>query len=249
MQKYFKILLEFNHELLKSSIETAIVKKQKGYVCVVDANVLTIAQKDEHFLSVLNNAMVNTCDGSSIATLAGIIHKKHLTAFNGPQLFSYLIEKKHSQLLLGSDEETSNKIKETLKAKGFNNTHLEILPLPFKSIEEFDYGGIASVINKLKPQIIWVSLGAPKQELFMSKLLPYIDSGIMVGIGAAFNFYIGKIALPKFGIGPLKFIWISRIFSEPSKQLSRIIPYIKILPLLYLQERKWMRLNKNNSQI
>ncbi|GAA4092841.1 WecB/TagA/CpsF family glycosyltransferase [Mucilaginibacter panaciglaebae] len=246
MQKYFKILLEFDHKLLKNSIEEAIRNKQKGYVCVVDANVLTVAQKNEHFLSILNHSLVNTCDGSSIATLAGIIHKKHLSALNGPQIFNYFIEKNYSQLLLGSNEETSNKIKEKLRSKGFDDTNLHILPLPFNDVEGFDYAGIAAITNELKPQIIWVSLGAPKQEIFMSKLLPYIDSSVMIGIGAAFDFYIGKIALPKFRIGPLKFIWISRVLSEPSKQISRIIPYIKILPSLYLQEKKWVRLNNQN---
>lgn len=238
MRKYFNILLEFDEQVLKNTIQQAMSQKRKGYVCVVDANVLTVAQKNHQFLSILNNSMVNTCDGSSIATIASLIHEKKLRAFNGPQLFTHFIEKDYSQLLLGSNETTSNKIKETLNNKGCSSSHLNILSLPFKEVDEFDYAEIASNINILKPDIVWVSLGAPKQEIFMSKLLPYIDSGVMIGIGAAFNFYIGEIALPKFKIGALKFIWISRILSDPMKQISRILPYLKILPKLYFQEKR-----------
>lgn len=241
MQKYFNIFLEFNHSALKKTIEDSIEEAKKGYVCVVDANVLTIAQRDEKFRNVLNNALVNTCDGSSIAMMASMIHKKEFRAFNGPEIFAHYIEKKYTQLLLGSDEATSNQIKDILKQKGIDNSHLSVLSLPFKSVEEFDYPGIAEQINRLQPQIIWVSLGAPKQELFMANLLPYLNKGIMFAIGAAFNFYIGKIALPDTKIGGLKFIWVSRIFSEPKKQLSRILPYLKILPKLYWQEKKKLR--------
>lgn len=244
MQKYFNVFLEFDHHLLKSTIEEAITNSQKGYVCVVDANVLTIAQKDEQFRNVLNGALINTCDGSSIAMLAGMVHKQRLRALNGPEIFAYYIEKKYKQLLLGSDEETSNQIKATLQKNGVDNSHLDVMPLPFEKVEDFNYAEIAEKINILKPEIIWVSLGAPKQELFIANLIPYLNSGILFAIGAAFNFYIGKIALPDANVGALKFIWISRIFSEPKKQLSRIMPYLKIIPRLYWQEKRKIR-NRN----
>ncbi len=237
MQKYFNIFLEFNHEVLKCKIEEAIKSEGKGYVCVVDANVLTVAQKDEKFLNVINGSLVNTCDGSSIAMLASVLHQKQFRALNGPELFAYYIEQQFSQLLLGSNEATLNLVMDILKSKGIDKSHLSILPLPFNSAEDFNYLDIAAKINELKPQIIWVSLGAPKQELFMATLLPHIKSGVMFGIGAAFNFYIGTIALPNAKVGALKFIWVSRIFSEPMKQLPRILHYLKILPRLYWQEK------------
>ena len=62
---------------------------------------------------------------------------------------------------------------------------------PFLNVEDFDYLKISKLINQNKPDIIWIGLGAPKQEIFMSKLLPHIDSGLMIGVGAAFNFYSG----------------------------------------------------------
>jgi N-acetylglucosaminyldiphosphoundecaprenol N-acetyl-beta-D-mannosaminyltransferase len=237
MQKYFNVSLEFNHSRLSEIIENTISNNGKGYVCIVDANVLTIAQKNENYCSVLNQSIVNSCDGSSIAMLAGFAHKRKFRAWNGPDIFTFYIEKKYKQLLLGSTEETSNEIKDILKNKGIDNSHISVLTLPFKSVYDFDYIEISKIINELNPDIIWVSLGAPKQELFMNKLLPYLSRGVMFGIGAAFNFYIGKIALPNARVGALKFIWISRIFKEPNKQLSRILPYLLMIPKLYLSEK------------
>ena len=61
------------------------------------------------------------------------------------------------------------------------------------SVESFNYDLISQKINDTKPDFIWVGLGAPKQEIFMSKLEPFINKGLMIGVGAAFNFYNGTI--------------------------------------------------------
>ena len=63
--------------------------------------------------------------------------------------------------------------------------------LPFRKVDEFDYQGIAQMINEDGPDIIWVSLGAPKQEMFMNRLQPYLHRGVMFGFGAIFNFNAG----------------------------------------------------------
>lgn len=237
MKKYFNVFLEFNHAQIKNLIEGAISTNEPGYVCIIDANVLTIAQQNSNYCSILNESLVNSCDGSSIATLANFVYKKNYKAWNGPDIFEYYIEKKYKQLLLGSTEEIAAQINNILKEKGLDNSHIVTLTLPFAAVEDFDYIEIAKKINEINPDIIWVSLGAPKQEIFMNRIRPLLSRGVMFGIGAAFNFYIGTISLPKFSFFGLRFIWVSRIFSEPQKQLRRILPYIVLIPKLWWKER------------
>ena len=45
--------------------------------------------------------------------------------------------------------------------------------------------------------IIWVALGAPKQEIFMNRLKPHLKKGVAIAIGAAFNFYSGMADAPQ----------------------------------------------------
>ena len=242
MQKYFNIFLEFNHTRLHEIINNAIADKVGCYVCVVDANVLTIAKRDADYRSILNSSIVNTCDGSSIAVMAGRIHKTKFSALNGPEIFELYIEKPFTQVLLGSTQAVLEKIKLVLQTKRIKNSCLHSIPLPFKSVEEFDYLEIANQLNSLKPDIIWVSLGAPKQERFMSRLLPFIDRGVMMGIGAAFNFYIGDLYVPKIQFGQLRFIWLNRLINEPRKISKRLLPYFFAIPRLYWDEKKRQRI-------
>jgi N-acetylglucosaminyldiphosphoundecaprenol N-acetyl-beta-D-mannosaminyltransferase len=103
---------------------------------------------------------------------------------------------------------------------------------------QFDYEGIAKQINEINPDIVWVSLGAPKQETFISNIFPYVNQGVLFGIGAAFNFYTGDLHNNKKEIGGLRFIWLERIFKEPKKQLKRVGGYLMMVPQMYFEEKR-----------
>lgn len=233
----FNIKIEFNPQVFRSTIDAHICKKEKGYACVVDINVIAVAQKNIEYQKIIRNSTINTCDGSSIAMLTNKIYGTNFSAYNGPELFEYYIEQPYKHLLLGNTADKVNQIKNIVKSKGLviNLTHLDV---PFVPVDQFDYKGIADKINEICPDIIWVSLGAPKQEIFMSRILPYIHRGVMFGIGAAFNFYTGDLHNQKQDIGGLRFIWLERLFNEPKKQWARIIGFLKILPKMYLDEKK-----------
>lgn len=242
MIKVFNIDIEFHRPTLHEMIENCANEGRKGYICFADANVLSIARSDYEYLRILQNAMINSCDGGSIATIVNKIHHTNVRAYNGPDLFEHYIDKtEFKQLLLGNTEGKYLEIVAELKRRGFSSYHISHLDVPFAKVEDFDYQNIADKINALNPDFIWVSLGAPKQERFMSLLLPYIKRGVMFGIGAAFNFYVGDIIQPKFHIGAFRFIWLDRIYREPKKQLRRVWKILKVLPLLYWDERKRYR--------
>lgn len=235
----FNIRIEFDHDAFRKTVEDCAKKKGKGYVCVVDANVLTMAQDNLEYREIVKNSYVNTCDGSSLATMANRIYGTNYRAFNGPDVFAEYVERGDiKQLLLGNTEDKFNQIKEKLAAESKDSSHLVYMPLPFVTIDEFDYAGIAKAINEIRPDFIWVSLGAPKQENFMVRILPYLDQGLLFGIGAAFNFYVGDIAQPKFHIGSFRFIWLDRIFREPKKQLKRIRQVLLKYPIIFIEEKK-----------
>lgn len=233
----FNIKIEFVPEVFRDTIERHIREKKKAYVCVVDANVITIAQKDLNYREIVKNATINTCDGSSISKLVNKIYGTDYHAYNGPEVFEYYIERPYKHLLVGNTAAKAEQIKEFVKNKGVDVdlTHLDV---PFVPVDQFDYPAIAKQINEIKPDIIWVSLGAPKQETFISNIYPYIEQGVLFGIGAAFNFYTGDLHNNKKEIGGLRFIWLERIFKEPKKQLKRVGGYLLAMPKMYREEKK-----------
>jgi len=232
----FNIKLEFDHKAFREIVERCVVQKERGYVCVVDGTVLRMAQQDKNYQQIVCDALVNTCDGSSLAMMCNRIYGTNYTAYPGPVVFKYYIEKPYKHLIIGNTEEAVRRVKETAREKGID-CELYHLDVPFAKVEDFDYDGIAKQVNKITPDMIWVSLGAPKQERFMARLLPKINSGVMLGIGAAVNYYIGEIESAK---NP-KLMWVKRIQTEPKKQIIRAWAYIKVLPGIYREELKKSR--------
>ena len=144
----FNIHIEFDSEVFKATVEKYIREKKKAYVCVVDANVITIAQKDLKYREIVKNATINTCDGSSIAKMVNKIYGTNYHAYNGPELFEYYIERPYKHLLLGNKASKVDQIKAKVKEKGID-LDMQHLDVPFVPVDQFDYEGIAKQINEI----------------------------------------------------------------------------------------------------
>jgi len=240
-KKYFNVKIEFDKDKVDSIIQNTITSNGKGYVCSVESNNLTVANKDPELLEVMNNALVNICDGSILALLISVIHRKEYHPYIGADLFiKYVRMCRYRQYYLGNTTEILNGLKRNLSKYDPAVENMIFETLPFKNVDDFDYENIAKKINDDKPDIIWVSLGAPKQEFFMNKLLKYLDKGVMFGFGAIFNFNAGAGTLKRAPAWMLKMKleWLHRALEEPRKNIPRYLKFIKLLPILITHEFK-----------
>lgn len=236
----FNTHLEFNKDNMLSQINERIAENKPGYICVCDSSVVARLQHDLEYRDVINGSFINTCDGSLICALAKSIYGGDPESVNGPFLFAYYTKLFYKQVIIGNTEEIVARVRQKLVEEGYpeNECYIKHLQVPFCKVEEFDYEGIAKQINEMDADIIWVSLGNPKQEIFCNRLQPLIKKGVMFGIGAALNFWVGDLALPKFHIGSLRFIWLTRLFQDPKRQFKMNWAIIRVLPKMYLNERK-----------
>lgn len=238
MKKYFDIFIEFDRCKVDNNIEGSILNTKKGYVCVVDGNVLATAYKQNEYKEIINGGLVNICDGSSIALLAGAIHKSKFETYTGPDIFSKYVKENYKQYFLGNTDENLLSLKNRFVTLGYNTENYIFQSLPFRGVEDFDYSAIANEIQRFSPDIIWVSLGAPKQEIFISKLYPYLNKGVLFAIGAAFNLFLGdkkNKRAPKI-IREIYLEWLYRLYQEPKKQKVKFINYVSVIPKLIFNE-------------
>lgn len=238
--KIFNTHLTFSKRELFDKINTRIADKKAGYVCVCDSSVVARLQHDLEYRKVINGSFVNTCDGSLICTLASSIYGKGLESVNGPEIFAYYIHHSYRQIIIGNTDEIVANVRNKLAKEGKpdNESYIKHIQVPFCKVDEFNYKEIADEINAYEPDLIWVSLGNPKQEIFCNNIQPLLKQGVLFGIGAALNFWVGDLALPKFHIGPLRFIWLTRIFQDPMRQIKMNWAILKVLPKMYFEEKR-----------
>lgn len=239
---FFNTEIEFDKQVVEELIEDAIANGNTGYVCAVESNNLTYANTHPEFLEVVNSSLVNTCDGSVLAAMLSRIYRTSLSSYVGADLFmNFLNKRKYQHFFLGNTEPVLLGLKRNVSHIDPQLVEVPFVTLPFKSVHEFDYPSIAAQINSYNPDIIWVSLGAPKQEYFMNQLKPFLKRGVMFGVGAVFNFYsgVGPVKRAPLFMRKLKLEWLYRAFEEPHKNIPRYWRFIKILPgLLVAESRK-----------
>jgi len=78
-----------------------------------------------------------------------------------------------------------------------------------------------STIRMLKPHIIWVGISTPRQEMFMRRFLPVLDTSLMFGVGAAFDFHTGRIRDCAEWIKRAGLQWLHRLVQDPRHLLCR----------------------------
>ena len=224
---YFGIPLSFGEKIINNKINYYSKLDSPSYVCVVDFNVLANTYHNDDYKRIIRNATFNTCDGSLLAFMLNVKYGSKFSSYNGPEIFNkYIEDKNFKHLLLGPSADDFILLKEKLN----NADNVYNMTLPFKDVDDFDYDFISNYINQLSPDLIWVMLGAPKQENFINILFPKVNRGVLLGTGAALNFYFGRLKNRKFEIMGLRFIWLERLFIEPSKQIKRIMNFLKVLP-------------------
>ena len=84
-----------------------------------------------------------------------------------------------------------------------------------------DQPEIIARINAARPDVLFVALGNPKQELWMGRNAGKLDVGAMIGIGGTFNFLAGRVKRAPKWMQRSGLEWIYRIIQEPGRLWRR----------------------------
>ena len=90
----------------------------------------------------------------------------------------------------------------------------------FVKLDE-DQPEIVERINAAKPDLLFVALGNPKQELWMGRNAGRLDVSVMIGVGGTFNFITGKVKRAPRWVQRSGLEWIYRICQEPGRLWRR----------------------------
>lgn len=250
MKKYFDIKYEFDKQVVLDTIDRYVEHGKKGYVCVADGVTLSMSQQHRQLKSVLEQSILNICDSGWVPFYIKRIYHVCLEQYSGTELFEDIIaRKKYKMMFLGTSNAVLKPLREQLSGMDERILDMPFVALPFRNVEEFDYKRIAAQVNEENPDIIWVSLGMPKQEIFMYNLLPEIHQGILIGVGAVFKFKSGLSGhkrAPRWMV-KCRLEWLYRIFSEPRKQFGRCWLIITTTPGIIYREylNKKKKINKS----
>ena len=242
MEQYFDIRYEFNIQSVHNAIDEQIKLAKPNYICVADGNILNMVYHNKEYRKIVNGGMFSICDSSWVPKFVKWIYGCKYHHYCGSDIFIDVIRsRKYRMIFLGTQMYVLSSLQQKLSKENSDVLNMTFEELPFCNVEDFNYKEIARMINKDDADIIWIALGAPKQEIFMNKLKPHLKKGVAIAVGAAFNFYSGLTDVPQRcpeWIRKIHLEFVHRIFKEPKKQIKRCWGIMVTLPAILYKEYK-----------
>jgi N-acetylglucosaminyldiphosphoundecaprenol N-acetyl-beta-D-mannosaminyltransferase len=221
------------------SLEHYIKTKTKNYICVCPNHTIMESQKDKKLLDIVNSANMATPDGVSVVWACKLLGYTKIEQVCGTELmlaFSALsAEKGYTQFYYGGADGVSEKLVEVMCQKFPGLKVVGTHSPPFRQLTEAEDKAVIDMINRVNPDVVWVGLGMPKQELWMGEHFGRINAPIMIGVGAAFDFLSGrKERAPKW-MQHAGLEWLFRLVQEPNRLWRRNLYHPIFLYKVFLQ--------------
>ena len=169
----------------------------------------------------LRNADFVTADGMPIVLLSRLLRNPLPERVTGadlvPALCRRFAEEGLSVYVLGGDKDA---IDEAFAKLNIPNLKVVGVDPAFVKLDQ-DQPEIVERINAAKPDLLFVALGNPKQELWMGRNAAKLNIGAMIGIGGTFNFIAGRVKRAPRWVQKCGAEWIYRICQEPGRLWKR----------------------------
>lgn len=233
---------------IHSIIDDWATQKTGRYICICNAHSIATARQDGLFREALLNADLTTPDGAPIAWMMRRLGQKQQVRISGPDLmwkYCSRLEKINGSIYLyGSSISTLEKIKTKIKETFPNLIIAGSYSPPFRDLSEEEDTEVVKNINASGANIVWVSLGCPKQEKWMAAHKSRVNS-VMIGVGAAFDFHAGTIKRAPLWMQKNGLEWLHRLCSEPRRLWKRYFFTNSIFILLAFRQLIYSKMNSN----
>lgn len=211
------------------------------YICVSNVHTTVMSYEDHVYRNVQNEAALRLPDGKPLSIVARTRGFSNAERVTGPDLmgeiFAEASQNGYRHFFYGSTEETLARLKEKLEAKYPDIIIAGMISPPFGSVSQEEDTRFVNAINDSKPDIVWIGLGAPKQERWMHYHTGRINA-VMIGVGAGFDYYAENIQRAPMWMQKLSLEWLYRLMQDPKRLAKRYwVTNFKFLKLVSKENR------------
>lgn len=222
-----------------------VQKSNKSCELVVAPNVefIMAAQKDKMFFDILRSAKLATPDSFGVEIAAKLQKKPLKQRIPGQAYFRKILEVGQKEgwtfyFLGGKDDTVSKaiqnikKIYPQIKVVGSHEGFFE------KSSEET----VIEEINRLKPNVLFVAMGAPTQEKWIYAHQKELKVDIAAGQGGTFDYEAGNVKRAPKWMQKIGLEWLWRLILQPRRITRMIVLPIYLLKIIFTKDNtkgKW----------
>jgi len=206
-------------------IAEQVEARRKGYICLIGVHGIMEAQRDPELAQIYARADLMVPDGMPTVWLGHAQGFSEMQRVAGPDLMLEVFRRKElanaTHFLYGGKNGVAEELRDRLTRRFPWVRIAGTYTPPFRDLTDDEEQSLAAQIQQIKPDFLWVGISTPKQERFMIRFLPLLESTMMFGVGAAFDFHTGRIKDSPQWVKRAGLQWLHRLIQDPRHLLWR----------------------------
>ncbi len=209
-------------ETLVSINKMLDLKGESHQISFVNADCMNKSVTDSEYKQALDSSDLILADGIGLKMAGSILQSPIKENVNGtdllPRLCELMNERGASLFLLGARPDVIEAVSERIQRE---YPHIRV-----SGAQHGYFKNEAEVVNNISaaaPDVLLVAMGAPFQELFISKNLHSMNTKLSIGVGGLFDFYSGRIPRAPQWMRDAGLEWTFRLYQEPNRMWKRYL--------------------------
>lgn len=203
-----------------------LAESDGGYVCFSTAHMVMESYDDPDFAAIVNGADLVVPDGMPLVWMLKIQGRREARRTRGTdmtrRLLSVAEEKDWKVGFYGGSQDVIDRMLGRVK-QDFPKLKVSYsYSPPYRPLSGREEAAVIDEIRAANPQFLFVGLGCPKQERWMAKNREKLSS-VMLGVGAAFDFFAGNVKESPAWLSRLGLEWLFRLCHEPRRLWHRYL--------------------------
>ena len=197
------------------------------YVCVTGVHGIMESQRDPRLRDVQNRSGLTTPDGMPLVWAGHAAGARPMERVYGPDLMLALCDlasvRGFSSFFYGGRPGVADRLAQRLQDLYPGLKVAGTYSPPFREPSAAEDEDIVRLINEARPDVVWVGLGTPKQELWMAAHAARLDASVLIGVGAAFDIHAGLSPQAPRWMQRSGLEWAFRLTHEPRRLWRRYL--------------------------
>jgi N-acetylglucosaminyldiphosphoundecaprenol N-acetyl-beta-D-mannosaminyltransferase len=209
-------------------IQQRIASKRPTFCVAINPEKVYRAKYDTRLNWVLDSANIRICDGIGVSLAAMVLYRRRLPRCTGIDLFLILARISAQEgwrvFLLGASPEVNHA---TCDALASQFPGLKIVGSQHGYFE--DSAAVVESINKSRADLLFVGMGSPRQEFWISEQMPHLKTSFCMGVGGSFDVVSGAAKRAPALFRKTGTEWLYRLLAQPSRlRRQRVLPFFAL---------------------
>jgi len=211
-------------------MDAMVATRRRGYVCVCNVHTVMASHEDPALHAALLGSSLNVPDGQPLVWALNSLGHSLRSRVYGPELMARACARavengQRFYLYGGRNQGALFQLALNLRQRYPGIKIVGGYSPPHRPLTGEEREAIVEEINHSRADVVWVGIGVPKQEKWMAEMRHLLDSPVLVGVGAAFDFHAGLVRQAPNWIQGAGLEWAFRLMNEPRRLWRRYLRY------------------------